>query len=75
MKTIYIDVGHGKTGEDSGASAYSAPTMYYENERNLRIAKFCKERLDAYGYNVTLSRSENVNTGDIVGSIIGQILT
>lgn len=67
MKTIYIDVGHGKTNEDSGASAVSGPTKYYENERNLRIAKFCKERLDSYGYNVTLSRTENVNTGGLVG--------
>lgn len=79
IKTIYIDVGHGKTNEDSGASAYSAPTKYYENERNRRIATACKERLIENGYAVIMSRNGNdsiltkngadvnVNTGNIVG--------
>lgn len=68
IKSIYIDVGHGKTGEDSGASAVSGPTKYYENERNLRIARACRDRLESYGYSVTMSRTTNVNTGNLVGS-------
>lgn len=55
---VYIDVGHGRTGEDSGCSRVSGPTKYYENERNRRIALKVAEVLRAAGYKVTLSRAE-----------------
>lgn len=64
---IYIDVGHGKTGSDSGASAVSGKTTYYENDRNLKIATAVAQVLASAGHSPKLSRDSNVDIGNLVG--------
>jgi N-acetylmuramoyl-L-alanine amidase len=61
MARIYIDVGHGKTGEDTGAVGIYQSKAVNENEQNLLIALAMEKRLKAYGHEVILSRRGNEN--------------
>lgn len=65
---IYIDVGHGATGEDTGATGTLNGTVYQENECNLEIALAVRDVLAAAGHNVTLSRTENKNITAKIGT-------
>jgi N-acetylmuramoyl-L-alanine amidase len=58
---IYIDVGHGKTGSDTGTSGMVGTKKYNENEQVLEVAKILKAECEKLGHTVTLSRSANVN--------------
>lgn len=60
---IFIDVGHGETGSDTGATGcvIDGETQIRENELNLRIAVAAKMALEQRGHFVTLSRCENKN--------------
>lgn len=53
--TIFIDSGHG--GHDSGAIS---PHSYPEKQVNLLVAKEIKKKLDSLGYNVILTRTNDV---------------
>ncbi|MBO5642956.1 MAG: N-acetylmuramoyl-L-alanine amidase [Kiritimatiellae bacterium] len=53
--TIYLDAGHG--GHDSGAVS---PHSYPEKQVNLFVAKEIKKSLDSLGYNVILTRTNDV---------------
>lgn len=68
MSRIYIDVGHGTTGEDTGATGTLNGVLYQENECNLKIALAAYEALTAAGHTVTLSRTENRNITEKIGS-------
>ncbi|MFI3206606.1 MAG: N-acetylmuramoyl-L-alanine amidase [Clostridia bacterium] len=58
-KTILIDVGHG--GEDGGAIGVGGIN---EKDLNLPIALFLAEKLMANGYEVIITREEDVDLGD-----------
>ena len=62
---IYIDPGHGTTGEDTGATGILNGVTINENEQNLLIAKAAQRVLEASGHKVTMSRTENKNCGAI----------
>jgi len=65
---IYIDVGHGKVGEDSGASGVlSTGVKVYESTYVLDIAKTIRVNLQNKGHEVTLSREADENKGPLVG--------
>ncbi len=57
---IVIDPGHG--GVDPGASGADGVT--YESELTLTISQMLKEKLEAAGYKVLLTREEDVNPGN-----------
>lgn len=65
---IYFDVGHGKTGEDTGTSGTYNGIPIYENEQTLIIARAARDMLVSLGYKVTMSREENVNCTKLIGS-------
>ena len=56
QKTIIVDAGHG--GEDPGAVSDYSGTC--EKDINLIIAKLVKENLETSGYNVIMTREEDV---------------
>lgn len=58
---IYIDVGHGKTGEDTGTTGYVGSKKYNENEEVLEVAKVIQKECELAGHKVTLSRTTNQN--------------
>lgn len=66
---IYIDVGHGETGSDSGAlgSIPDRRIVLRENEQNLIIALSAQKTLLAAGHSVTLSRTKNTNITTPIG--------
>ncbi len=57
---IIIDPGHG--GYDPGASGADGVT--YESELTLTISQMLKEKLEAAGYKVAITREEDVNPGN-----------
>jgi N-acetylmuramoyl-L-alanine amidase len=61
MSKIYIDVGHGKTGEDAGTSRNYNGVQVNENEQVLIISRAARDTLESLGHQVTLSRDGNVN--------------
>lgn len=68
MSKIYIDVGHGTTGEDTGTSGTLNGVTYNENECNLKIALAVRDVLMKSGHTVTMSRTENKNITAKIGS-------
>ena len=58
-KTVVIDAGHG--GEDGGASG---PSGTPEKDINLAIAKKLQQLLSVSGYNVVMTRTQDVAIGD-----------
>ena len=68
MSKIYIDIGHGTTGEDSGTSGTLKGVVYNENECNLRIAIAVRDALVKTGHIVALSRAENKNITAKIGT-------
>lgn len=56
---IVLDPGHG--GEDTGASAVYKNKTYYEAELVLEIALLTKTRLEALGYKVLLTRTDDIS--------------
>lgn len=65
---IYIDVGHGESGTDTGATGTLNGTTIRENEQNLRIALAAEKALTSSGHTVTLSRRENKNITELIGN-------
>lgn len=56
-KTIVIDPGHNYGGDD-GAYGYHGDKVYSERDLNMQIATKLKKYLEAYGFNVVLTRQE-----------------
>ena len=71
---IYIDVGHGETGSDSGAlgSIPDRRIVLREKEQNLIIALSAQKTLLAAGHSVTLSRTKNTNITTPIGKTISK---
>ena len=65
---IYIDVGHGATGEDTGTTGTLNGVLYRENECNLKIALAAMDALVKAGHTVTMSRTENKNITPLIGN-------
>jgi N-acetylmuramoyl-L-alanine amidase len=61
--TVFIDAGHGGSDPGWGAS-YIAPDLPPEKDLNLDVAKRTAAYLEAAGYRVVLSRSEDIQVND-----------
>ncbi|WP_294373049.1 N-acetylmuramoyl-L-alanine amidase [uncultured Clostridium sp.] len=57
-KLIVIDPGHNFGGDD-GAYGYHNGVTYSERDLNMQVAVKLKSKLEAYGYNVVMTRNES----------------
>ncbi|MCA1060798.1 N-acetylmuramoyl-L-alanine amidase [Rossellomorea aquimaris] len=57
-KNVVIDPGHG--GWDTGTSGYSGnSTNFYEKHANLKISLYLRDKLEAEGFKVYMTRTDN----------------
>lgn len=62
---ILVDAGHG--GSDTGASSYDGSV--YESEVNLVVANLVANKLEAMGYNVGVTRTDDTQPGECTDNI------